>query len=457
MTLRGRVTSVVVVVVFAVVAIVGHRTHAAAEAELVEEVDLELLARARDVVDGVGRGFDGRAGVPADEEARVPDRPGTRLGFLRALERDVFARLLDANGSVLTEFGESFEVGTDPAILPQRGAPPSITEAVVAGGRGRVATVPIGPAGYLQIARPLGEIDQSLADLRGRIVVIGVVAVLLAGLVAWLLAGGAVRPIRRLTAAAEAIAETGELDHPVEGAGDAEVGRLAASFNAMLAALSASRRQQHQLVYDASHELRTPLASLRTDVDVLRSRPDLDEATRMAIIEDVGAEVAELGALVAELVDLATDVERDEAVAPLELGSLARPIVERFDRRGTHRVGLEIGERAIVEGRPGALTRAIRNLVENAAKFAPEGTRIRVVVEGGSVTVHDAGPGIPPAERHAVFDRFHRLESTRTAPGSGLGLAIVRQVVEIHGGIVRAESSPDGGAAVGFTVPTVDD
>ena len=177
----------------------------------------------------------------------------------------------------------------------------------------------------------------------------------------------------------------------------------------------------------------------------------------MAIIEDVGAEVAELGALVAELVDLATDVERDEAVAPLELGSLARPIVERFDRRGTHRVGLEIGERAIVEGRPGALTRAIRNLVENAAKFAPEGTRIRVVVEGGSVTVHDAGPGIPPAERHAVFDRFHRLESTRTAPGSGLGLAIVRQVVEIHGGIVRAESSPDGGAAVGFTVPTVDD
>ena len=283
------------------------------------------------------------------------------------------------------------------------------------------------------------------------------VAVLLAGLVAWLLAGGAVRPIRRLTAAAEAIAETGELDHPVEGAGDAEVGRLAASFNAMLPALSASRRQQHQLVYDASHELRTPLASLRTDVDVLRSRPDLDEATRMAIIEDVGAEVAELGALVAELVDLATDVERDEAVAPLELGSLARPIVERFDRRGTHRVGLEIGERAIVEGRPGALTRAIRNLVENAAKFAPEGTRIRVVVEGGSVTVHDAGPGIPPAERHAVFDRFHRLESTRTAPGSGLGLAIVRQVVEIHGGIVRAESSPDGGAAVGFTVPTVDD
>ena len=152
MTLRGRVTSVVVVVVFAVVAIVGHRTHAAAEAELVEEVDLELLARARDVVDGVGRGFDGRAGVLADEEARVPDRPGTRLGFLRALERDVFARLLDANGSVLTEFGESFEVGTDPAILPQRGAPPSITEAVVAGGRGRVATVPIGPAGYLQLS-----------------------------------------------------------------------------------------------------------------------------------------------------------------------------------------------------------------------------------------------------------------------------------------------------------------
>jgi len=457
-SLRLRITLLVVLVVCAVVTAVGQRTHAAAETELIEEVDLELVSRARGVLDGPGRSFRDRdvRGLFGDDRAPsvapTPDR-----AFLGAVEREVWARLIGPDGDVVVEFGDSFEASIDSGSLPGRGEPPVVTDVSVDGGRGRVATVPLGDDLFVQVARPLGEIDQSLDDLRIRILVIGAVSVVVAGAVAWFLAGSAVEPIRRLTAASESVAETGDFDHPVDGAGGAEVGRLAASFNTMLAALGASRRQQHQLVMDASHELRTPLASLQTNVDVLRSRPDLDPETRDAIVDDVHAEVGELSALVAELVDLATDVGEDEAVAPVELAALAEPIVERAQRRGTHTVTLDTVERAVVEARPHGVSRAIRNLVENAMKFAPEGSAVRVVVDGGSVTVHDAGPGIPSDEQEAVFDRFHRVESTRTLPGSGLGLAIVRQVAEKHGGSVSASESPDGGAAVGFAIPTVDD
>ena len=259
------------------------------------------------------------------------------------------------------------------------------------------------------------------------------------------------------TDAAERVAATGDLEQPVDGSGGAEVGRLAGSFNSMLEALSASRRQQHRLVMDASHELRTPLASLQTNVDVLRSKREIPEETRTAIIDDIHAEIAELGDLVAELVDLATDVRTDEDPAPVELAELAAPIVERQARRTERTIELDVRRRAVIEARPQAVSRAIRNLVENAAKFSPDDTSITVIVDGGAITVLDAGPGIPEAERSRVFDRFHRVEATRTMPGSGLGLAIVRQVAEAHGGSVSATEAPGGGAAVGFVLPTVDD
>jgi two-component system sensor histidine kinase MprB len=222
----------------------------------------------------------------------------------------------------------------------------------------------------------------------------------------------------------------------------------------MLAALSASRRQQHRLVMDASHELRTPLTSMQTNIDVLRGRADLDPQMRAAIVDDIHAEIGELSALVAELVELATDVREDELVAPVELATIAASIADRASRRGTHDVVLDVRRSTLIDGRPIALARAVRNLVENAMKFAPEGTCVRVEIDGGRLLVHDQGPGVAEPDREVIFDRFHRSEATKSLPGSGLGLAIVRQVAEAHGGSVVAAASPDGGAAVGFTIPT---
>ena len=160
----------------------------------------------------------------------------------------------------------------------------------------------------------------------------------------------------------------------------------------------------------------------------------------------------------AELVDLAADVRDDEEPQPLRLEDLAVSVADRARRRTGREIVVDVPRSVTVEGRPESLTRAIRNLVDNAAKFSPDDTPIRLVVDGGAVVVHDQGPGVPAADREVVFERFHRLDATRDRPGSGLGLAIVRQVADAHGGSVwAADSSPDGGAAVGFRVPAVDD
>ncbi len=178
---------------------------------------------------------------------------------------------------------------------------------------------------------------------------------------------------------------------------------------------------------------------------------------RDAVVADLDAELAELSDVVAELVDLATDVRGAEEVAPLTLSEVAGPVVERARRRTDRSIEIDGRRSAVLEARPEAIARALRNLIDNAAKFSPAGSPIRVEIDGGRVTVHDRGPGVPEAERERIFDRFHRAESSRALPGSGLGLAIVRQVVEAHGGEVFAAPSPDGGAAIGFVIPTVDD
>ena len=452
MSLRARVALLVAAVVTVIVAVVGVTSVRAAEAELVEEIDDDLRERAVQVA----RADDIRQrgpGLRPGFEGRVPPRDDL---FRLFVAFDARARVLDPDGETLLTLDESIEAPSDPDFLAEvsRSGPQIVT----ASGEGqsfRVVTVEAPGGLYVQLARSLEEVDQAIGDLQRRVLFLGSLAVAGAALAAWFLALGAVRPIERLTGAAEHVAATGDLDAPVEGSGPTEVGRLATSFRTMLGALALSRRQQHQLVMNASHELRTPLTSIRTNVDVLRRQDDLPEDDRKAVVDDIDAELGELSDLVAELVDLATDVRTDEEVQPVHLADLAGVVVDRERRRTGHDIDLKVDANVLVEGRPEALTRAIRNLVANAAKFAPSGP-VEVVVDGGRVTVHDAGAGIPASERERVFERFHRLDDARTRPGSGLGLAIVAQVAEAHGGEVFAGESDLGGAAVGFAIPTVD-
>jgi two-component system sensor histidine kinase MprB len=263
-------------------------------------------------------------------------------------------------------------------------------------------------------------------------------------------ARSALAPVGELTRAAERVAATQELDARIPDKRGDELGRLAAAFNEMLSALEASRTQQRRLVADASHELRTPLTSLRTNIELLAKAPGLPGAEREKLLADVTAELAELGHLVAELVDLAGDPNAtQEAATDVRLDELAGQVVERARRRTGTDITLD-AEAVVVRGRPAALERAIANLVDNACKWSPAA---EVCIRGGMVEVRDRGPGIEPGDRPRVFDRFFRASTARSMPGSGLGLAIVKQAVEAHGGRVWVEENPGGGAVVGFEVP----
>jgi len=457
-TLRVRIVAVVSVVVAAVVLVVGVSLHRSTESSLVGEIDADLLDRANAVRPDRTPGSEVDFDRLERFEVFAPQFRGGRTDpFGRAVGFDAFARVLDETGAVRVVLDDEFDASTDSALLEQARTSPVFTNGTSEGGDVRVVTVALPNLGFVQFARPLDEVDAVLDSLRTRTAVIGLSAILGAGVVAWFLAGRTVRPIRDLTEATEYVAATGDLERSIETAttGD-EVGRLSASFTSMLDALSASRRQQHQLVMDASHELRTPLTSLRTNVDVLGRGHDLSSEDRDAVVSDLDAELGELSDLVAELVDLATDVRSGEDLAPLTLTEVAEPVVERARRRTGREITVETARTVVLEARPESVARAIRNLIDNAAKFSPDGTPIRVEIGGGRLTVHDQGPGVPEEERERIFDRFHRLEASRTMPGSGLGLAIVRQVVEAHGGEVFAGPSPDGGAAIGFSIPTID-
>jgi two-component system sensor histidine kinase MprB len=303
----------------------------------------------------------------------------------------------------------------------------------------------------VQAARSLEETERLLASTRNRIAVAALCTIVAAAALGWLIAWQVTRRLERVTRTAEEVSRTGRLDTTVPVEGRDEAGRLATSFNDMLGALARSKEDQQRLVQDAGHELRTPLTSLRTNISVLRRHGDLDTTTRDGVLDDLDSEARELTALVNELVALATDRRTDEATRPVELVELAERVAARARRR-TGRVVTVDADGSVVEGRAGALERAITNLVDNATKFDESDAPIEVVVAGGRVEVRDRGPGIDDAELPHVFDRFRRAVAARSRPGSGLGLAIVRQTAEDHGGTAFAENRPGGGAVVGFTV-----
>jgi len=443
---------VVAVVVAVVVSAVGLSVYRSTRGELFGQIDNDLMTRAEQI-GHQPRGF----ARPGGGRFQLGGRVARQDPFGGIVSFDVLARIVDSTGTVVLSLGPDFGVDPDLSVLIDARVSPVIRTETGNAGSLRSITVPAPGGNFVEMARPLAETNSVLAAMRSRILLIGMAAIVGAALLAWFIARSAVRPITRLTAAAERVADTGDLSQPVDQAGGDEVGRLAASFNAMLDALSQSRRQQRSLVMDASHELRTPLTSLRTNIDVLGRGRELTTEQHDSLVADLDAELGELTDLVTELVDLASDLRDDEATQPLRLEDLAVPVVERTRRRTGRNIELRCHGSAVVEGRPEALSRAIRNLVDNAAKFSPADGPVVVEVDGGSVTVHDSGPGIPSEERAKVFDRFHRVEATRTMPGSGLGLAIVRQVAEAHGGSAAAGESPLGGASVGFNVPTVDD
>jgi two-component system sensor histidine kinase MprB len=446
----------IVAVTFAVV-VVGtmYAAHVSTQRELRAQTDRFLTQRAH--APFIVGGFPDHGTRPGPSGGDVTSVVGNEqpTGQQQLAEPDAIVQVLDAQGNVVRSIAgqPAIPVDAHDKKIAADGGPGRFRTVTLDGTQYRVLTTALPDGkGAAQIGRSISETNNVLGALDLRLLLIAMAGTAVAAGLAFLIARRIVRPVEQLTLAAEEIAQTQQLDQHIEIRRHDELGRLAASFNTMLAALGSSRAQQQRLVMDASHELRTPLTALRTNIELLQRAGALDEDQRGELVDAAQVELTELGDLVAELVDLATDVRAEEPVQRVDLGELVEPVVERERRRSGRKITLERDDGA-VDVRVSAIDRAVHNLLDNASKFSAAGTPIDVDVRDGVIEVRDRGIGIAPDERALVFDRFYRAPTARTEPGSGLGLSIVQQIAELHGGRVEMLARDGGGTIARLTLP----
>ncbi len=370
---------------------------------------------------------------------------------------DVRVALVSAGGRIFVpDRATDFPKLGSPEIAVARGDADYSIRTISAGGTDyRVVSVPYPDGQSLVLAQSLAPQEHVLERLGVVMLLFGLAGVIAAAMAGWGVARNGLRPVRRLTTAVEEIARTEKLDPlPIEG--DDEIARLAAAFNQMLTALAASRDRQRRLVADAGHELRTPLTSLRTNLDLLSqadSTGGLPPDARAELLHDVRAQIEELTTLIGDLVELARDEPLTHVVESVDVSEVVDRALVRVRRRAPGVTFVAQAAPWWVVGEQASIERAVTNLLDNAAKWSPEGGTVHVRLADGVLTVDDEGSGIAPHDLPHVFDRFYRSEESRSMPGSGLGLSIVRQIAERHAGTVEAGDAPRGGARLTLRLP----
>jgi signal transduction histidine kinase len=306
-------------------------------------------------------------------------------------------------------------------------------------------------------ASPLAEMQRSVSEL-SHLLWFGIpILVVLVGALAWVLVGRALRPVESMRREVEEISHSTLHRRVPEPASGDEVARLAHTMNAMLDRLEGAADRQRQFVSDASHELKSPLATIRSTVEVAELHGDGEAWTdaRATVL----SEVDRMDDMVADLLQLARLDETGGSPSPpvdVDLDELVADEASRLRSLGVTVDDTGVGA-ARVQGDRSALARLVRNLADNAARHARSTVAMSVTNDDGTavVIVDDDGPGVPVADRARVFERFTRLDESRTrgAGGSGLGLALVRAVTVAHEGTVRVLDAPLGGARFEVRLP----
>jgi signal transduction histidine kinase len=402
-----------------------------------------------------------------------------KIAQLKHVAGDLHAPALSAGSPALDDFANRsavlvngravvYQFSTPPAAIQALGDSNPVSSADVAGdpialragstSTWQTGTVERGDQRYAEVATPVGQnevvlysapLHDSLANVhlvQRRLLWAGLAALLLSLVVGY---GGAwlfTRRIRRLELAAEGIAD-GRFDEPIVDRSGDELGKLAEAFERMRLRLAQLDRARREFIANASHELRTPLFSLGGFLELLADE-ELDEATRREFLGTMAEQVERLTKLATDLLDLSRlDAGRMRVEqARIDLAGLAGELCDEFApvaAASGHPIDLDVeGEVAALadEQRVHQIGRA---LVENAIRHTPGGTPIRVIagLEQGrpALIVEDEGPGVPAEQASHLFERFYRLDGTRSS-GSGLGLAIARELAELMGGRLELES-----------------
>ncbi|WP_406290051.1 ATP-binding protein [Embleya sp. NBC_00896] len=445
---------------------------------LTDQVDRQL--------DQAARGLSFRPPEAAGEQHGGPGG-GSRARAPGVLPSRIVAEYLYPDGATrqrLRSPGAEEELGPrlpplDADAVARLGRHPFETGALTGAARWRVLAVPlVNGEGTVVLAQPLDDVDATVDRMRTVCLVIGLTCLAVLAAAGWFALRGGLRPLGRIEETAAAIA-AGDLSHrvPVPAPGT-EIGRLSASINGMLAqietafaARAESETRMRRFVADAGHELRTPLASVRGFAELYRMGALTDPAEVARTMRRIEDEAIRMGGLVEDLLQLARlDEQRPLCNEPVDLRILAADAVHDIKTLAPDRAvtltGLDGGPAhpVTVSGDESRLRQVVANLVSNALTHTPPDTAIRIAVGRtaapgdayAALEVTDAGPGLAPADAQRVFERFYRVDSSRSRAaggGSGLGLAIVAALVDAHDGRVEIHTTPGTGATFRVLLP----
>ena len=444
MSLRARLTLAFAVGMTLVSLAVASFVYVQVRSDLRSEVDMGLRARAQALIAGgnLVRDLPQTSGHLADNDE----------SFAQVLSGD--GRILAATRSVAREplLGRT-ELRHDRPWLTDR-RPPGLETA-------RLLEVPATVRGarvYLVVGATLSDTREALTRLLVLFAIALPVALLASSLIGWLLAGAALRPVRRMSAEAAAITDADPARRLAVPTGDRGLAVLATTVNATFDRLQTAIRRERTFAANASHELRTPLTILKAEVDTALSAPRSPHELREAL-ESAAAEIRHLIAIAEGLLVIARTVEGRMPVVrvPTSLTGLVGERAEAFSGMARER-DVELVVRAgdqIVELDPTRVRQAIDNLLDNAVRHCAPGGRVTIDATAAagavSITVQDGGSGFSDAALAAAFQPFNRTDNRSS--GAGLGLALARAIAEAHGGRAEAWNVPAGGAAVTLTFP----
>ena len=454
---------------------------------LAEEVDRALVDRAEVISSAIT--VSGTALGPG-VELQLPDADaltatGTLVQFVNLQTGEI-----EGQSDLLSRFRLALPVSAEVVAAARSGAA-RFERVTVSGVSLRVYSRPLVlgrvPIGLVQVARPIGPVEETIGTLRLVLIAGSLASVLLSVLLGLLVARAALRPIGRLTREAEQIGRSQDFGRRVTARGADEVARLARTFNEMLAQLqsayaarqsvndqlAAALDSQRRFVADASHELRTPLTTVRGNASLLGRFEQLTPEDRRAVVEQIASEAERMTRLVGDLLTLARadagQSLRHErvALAPLlhDVARQARTLAE-----GVVAVSVVPPRDADVMGDPDALRQLLLVLVDNAIKYTPHGGSVTLglrvdQLSGGDpstevkaaqvarISVVDTGIGIARDDVPHIFERFYRADRARQTGGTGLGLAIGKWIAEAHGGSIQVESEVGAGSIFTVTLP----
>jgi heavy metal sensor kinase len=481
---RVRLTAWYAALLVLVLFALGASVDTLARNRLMADVDQRLQSTAEDIGSGIERNL---ASWPfSSEPVRFEDIVPTLGSFA---SRGQLIQITSPNGEVV----RSSEYAPRNPIVPESGEPsgePKIVSTELTGDEARAVHYPVTVTdrsgvrwyiGAVIVGERLTTMHETLASLRQVLLVTSALGLALALAGGWVLAGRALRPVDRVTAAAAAIATgdgtaTSLSSRLLVPPTDDELSRLSATFNAMLDRLQASFRAQERFVADASHELRTPLTAVRGNVDVLLRQArlggrSLDPTDLTSALDDIRRESDRMRRLLDDLLLLAradADSGKESAGTAamrrerVQLDEIAAEAVRSAEALASGQVlELEAPRGVEVPGDPDRLRQLVMILLDNAIRHTPPGGRIRVAVAATAdgqarIAVRDEGEGIAPEHLPHLFQRFYRADGARgrASGGTGLGLAIAQAICRAHGGEISVTSAPGQGATFLVTLPS---